>query len=189
MEFNEVIKRRASIRNYSPKKPRTEDIIKCLDYANLAPSPGNLSLLRYIIIENQEKIDKIAECCQQKFIKQAKIIVVICSDSKRAINLYDERAEKYIKHNAGAAIENFLLKITEMGLASCWVGAFVDSMVKNELRIPEEIEIEAIFPIGYQAKTNKTKQKTKLSINEKLFFETWKNRYRMPLEKVRREDI
>jgi nitroreductase len=189
MEFDEVIKKRASIRRYSSKKPKIEEVIKCIKTANLAPSAGNLDFLRYIIVEDFKKIEKIADACQQKFIQQAQILVVVCSDRKRANILYEDRADAYIRQGAGAAIENFLLKITEMGLASCWVGAFCGNIVKSELRIPDEIEVEAILPVAYQAKFDKTKQKHKLPIDERLFFETWSNKYQRGLERVRRGDI
>ncbi|MBS3075723.1 nitroreductase family protein [Candidatus Pacearchaeota archaeon] len=189
MEFNEVIKKRASVRSYALKKPNIELVIKAIESSNLAPSPGNLDILRWMIVENKEKIAKIAEASQQEFIKQSQILVVFCSNSKKAKPIYDDRADKYTKHHAGAAIENFLLKITELGLATCWIGAYVDESIRDILKIPENIEIEAIFPIGYQAKLCKTKQKPKLSIFEKVFFEKWGNRYHFPLEKVRREDI
>jgi nitroreductase len=189
MEFNDVIKKRASVRNYGLKKPNVELVIKAIESSNLAPSPGNLDIIRWVIVEDKNKIDKIAEASQQEFIKQSQVLVVFCSNQKKAESIYDDRAEKYIRQHAGAAIENFLLKITELGLATCWIGAYVDESIKGILGIPGNVEIEAIFPIGYQAKLCKTKQKPKVSIFERVFFEKWGNRYHFPLEKVRREDI
>lgn len=189
MELNEAIKKRCSIRNYRLKKPKPEIIIKAIESANLAPSPGNLDLLKWIIVEDSEKISKIAEACQQEFIKKSQIIVVFCSNPKKAEPIYEDRTDKYVKQHAGAAIENFLLKITELGLATCWIGAFVDDSIKNILKIPENIEVEAIFSIGYQASLDHTKQKPKKSIFERVFFEKWNNRYHFPLEKNRREDV
>ena len=78
----------------------------------------------------------------QSFIADAPFIVVVCSDKKEAELLYEERAERYVKHHVGAAIENFLLKITDLGLASCWIGAFSDNAIKDILEIPEDIHIE-----------------------------------------------
>ena len=46
MDFNKVIKQRSSIRRYSDKKPKIEDVVKLIDAANLAPSPGNLPILQ-----------------------------------------------------------------------------------------------------------------------------------------------
>ncbi len=175
MDFNKVIKTRASLRNYSPKKINYEKVLSIIESANSAPSPGNLSILKYIIIDNPETIQKIAQACQQKFITKSQYIVAVCSDSKQTKIMFDERAEKYIKQHAGAVIENFLLKITDLGLASCWVGAFSDITIKKILKIPDEIEVQAILPIAHKSKI-KTKQKAKTNLNNIIYFDTWKNK-------------
>ncbi len=184
MEFENLIKKRASIRRYSDKKPRIENIIKLIEIANSAPSPGNQAILKYIIIENKEKIEKIAEACNQPFISQSKILIVICSESKATMVAYESRARKYIKQHAGAAIENLLLAITNIDMASCWVGAYSDLVIKRALEIPEEVDIEAVIPIGYQHKTDRTHQRKKPLLGERIFFEKWRNKYRSPFVKV-----
>ena len=184
MDFSTIIKNRASIRNYSDKKPKYEEIIDAVEAANLAPSPGNLPILKFIIVEDEELINKIAQACQQEFIKTALVLVVVCSDSKKIKIMYDKRADKYIKQQAGAAIENFLLKITDMKLASCWTGAFSDITIKNALKIPDNIEVEAVLPIAYPNKTDKTKQKPKPNLGNIVYFETYGNKYKKPIRKI-----
>ena len=184
MDFEKVIKQRASIRNYSDKKVDSDKIMEIIEAANLAPSPGNLPILKFIIVEEKETINKISQACQQSFIKTAPVLVVVCSESKNTDKMYDERADKYIKQHAGAVIENFLLKVTDMKLASCWVGAFSDVSIKNILKISNDIDIEAILPIAYQAKTDDTKQKQKPSLMNTCYFEEWKNKYKKEIRKI-----
>ncbi len=179
MEFDKVIKKRASIRNYSLKKPKPEEIIELIGAANTAPSPGNLEIVRFIIIEDKGKIHQLAQCCQQKFVSDAPYVVAICSYPQRVKRMYDKRTEKYIQHHVGAVVENFLLKATDIGLASCWVGAFTPE-TKDILKIPEDINLEVILPIGYPEKINKTKQKPKHSLNNRVFFESYGNKYQKP---------
>ncbi|MEK6859217.1 MAG: nitroreductase family protein [Nanoarchaeota archaeon] len=180
MEFQDLVRKRASVRRYSDKKPDIKNIIRCIDTANLAPSPGNLALLKYVIVENKQKIEKIAEACQQDFIAQSSILIVICSEQKNVTTAYEARGRKYLKQHAGAVIQNLLLELTNLGLASCWVGAFSDISIKRALNIPDEIEIEAILPIGYQLKTDRIIQRKKPLLENRIFFETWKNKYRKP---------
>jgi len=189
MEFEEVIKKRASIRKYSNKKPNVELAIAAIESAHVAPTPGNLQLLKYLIVQDKDKIRQIAEACQQQFISQAQIIVVVCSDSKQADKMYDKRAEKYIKQHAGAAIENFLLTITDLGLASCWIGAFSEYTVRTALNIPENIGIEAILPVAYESKTSHTSQKKRTPLVGKIYFESYGNIYGLKTSQVRRADI
>mgnify|MGYP001953254937 CR=1 FL=1 len=85
--------------------------------------------------------------------------------------MYDKRADTYTKQQAGAAIENMLLKITDLGLASTWTGAFSEITIRNALKIPDNINIEAILPIGYPTKKHKTKSNPKPPLEERVFFE------------------
>jgi len=190
MDFKKLIKKRASIRYFSDKKPKIEDVVKLIDAANLAPSPGNLPILQFIIVEEPDRIAQIAEACQQEWIKQAPFLVVFCSTPTKPTLLYEDRADKYIKHHAGAAIENFLLMATDMGLASCWVGAFSDITLRRILKIPEgKADIEAILPVGYQHAYDKTVQKTKRTLGERLRFENFTNKFKSPFIKLSRSKI
>lgn len=183
MDFETLAKKRASIRRYSDKKPKIETLIKIIEIANTAPSPGNLPILKYILVQDKEKIKKISEACTQDFIADSPYLIVLCSESKDTEIMYDKRAKKYIKHHVGAAIENMLLYITELGLASCWIGAYSEMMIKNILKIPENIEIEAIIPVAYQLKIDKTTQKKKPPISKRIFFEEWGNQFSKPIKR------
>ena len=188
MEFQEVLDKRTSVKKFSSKKPSIELIMKAIFSANMAPSSGNLNVLRYIIVEESKIIGKIADACQQEFIREAPYVVIVCSDLSQLKRMYDIRAEKYLRHNAGAAVENFLLKITELGLGSCWTGAFSESILKNHLNIPENVNIEVILPVGYEVGKVKTRQRYKQNLINRVFSNSWGNKYR-PFTKVRREDV
>lgn len=186
MDFDGLIKKRASVRNYSIENVPYSKILDAIEAASLAPSPGNLSLLRYIVIQNSETIDKIAQACQQLFVSGATAVVIVCSVPKEAEIMYDIRASRYLRGAAGAAIENFLLKVTDLGLVSCWVGAFSEMMIRSELKIPDSVEIEAVLPIAYPQKGDKTKQRPKPQMGNILFFEKYGNKVSSPPPKVKR---
>ena len=184
MNFDTLLKKRASIRKFSSKKPKEEQIIDIIEAGNLAPSPGNLPILTYTIVENPELINKIANACQQDFIKQAQVIIVICSNQKKVNIMYDKRADKYTKQHAGAVIENMLLKITDLKLASTWVGAFSELTIRNALKVPDNINIEAILPIGYPL-NKQTHQKPKPPLEPRVFFDKYKNKEKIPTIKLK----
>jgi len=184
MSFEDIAKKRASIRRYSDKKPKIETVIQIIETANLAPSPGNMAIVKYLIIKEKDTIDKIAEACRQNFIADAPYLVLICSELKEVESAYEARGKKYLKQHVGAVIENMLLEITDLGLASCWIGAFSDLTIKNLLKIPDNIEIEAIIPIAYQLKIDKTVQKKKHSLTPRLFFESYGNKFLKPFKKI-----
>ncbi len=184
MDVDKAIKLRHSVRNFKTTKPANwRDVIKAIDAARLAPLAGNISSIRFVLVTDKDKIFQIAEAAMQPFIADASYIVVVCTFGSQTKTAYGEKADIYTKQQAGAAIENFLLKITDLGLASCWVGAFTEEMVKKILFIPDNIAIEAILPVGYESPP-KSSQRTKRILENVLYFNKWKERYMVPFRKV-----
>ncbi len=175
MELDKAIQSRKSVRKFKSRKPDYQLIIECIDAARYAPMAGNNYTLKFILIDNQEMIQKIADCAQQPFITQAQYVVVVCSNPSRTANSYGKRGEMYCKQQAGAAIENFLLKIEELGLSTCWIGHFTEGEIKRELKIPKEVNVEAMFPIGYEYDKKRTKR-VNIDLDRILYFNRYKQK-------------
>lgn len=182
MKLKKAIGERHSVRRFTSKKPSWRDVIEAIDSANHAPLAGNISSLRFILVSDEEKIQKLSEAAGQDFIASACYVVVVCSEDMQTIRSYGDRGEIYCRQQAGAAVENFLLRVTDLGLASCWVGAFVDEMVRRILEIPENIKVEAILPVGYEM--GKGKSRRKLELDSFIYFDFWKNKYMKPPRKM-----
>ncbi len=170
MELEEAIKKRKSVRNFSVKKPSWRDIIQAIDYARFAPMAGNIYSVKFIFVSDREKIDKIAEACQQEFVGKVHYLVVVVSDRENVKKNYDFYDKQFGAQQSGAAIQNFLLGITEKGLSTCWVGFFVEDQIKRTLSIPEKMCVEAVFPIGIEHQFMKGRSKTKIDLDSILFF-------------------
>jgi nitroreductase len=174
MELDKVIKNRRSVRKFKDRKPDWRRIIECIDSARFAPMAGNNYTVKFIVVDDEEKIKKITQSCQQDFIAQAKYVVVVCSNPSRTINEYGEKGEVFCRQQAGAAIQNFLLRITESGLSTCWIGYFVEEQIKKTLDIPKDVNVEALFPIGYESEKPKTR-KMKIDLDRILYFNSYGN--------------
>lgn len=179
MDLDKAIKERHSVTNFkTTKKPDYKQIISIIEAATKAPLAGNIFTIKYVLVQDKEKIKALAVATQQDFVGKVDYILVVCSDQHELEKMYYERAIPYSRQQAGAAIENIFLKTTELGLATCWVGAFSEETVKRLLKIPDNIIIEALMPIGYEL--GKTKQKAKPDLDRVLFFEEWKNKVMKP---------
>lgn len=174
MELSKAIQNRRSVRKFSKKKPEWRNIIECIDSARYAPMAGNNYTLKFILVDEEEKIKKLADSCQQNFISDAQFAVIVCSNPSRTINLYKEQGENFCRQQAGAAIENFLLSVEEYGLSTCWVGYFDEVQIKKDFDIPKEVNIEAIFPIGYETEKPRVK-KAKIELDRILYFNRYGN--------------
>jgi len=172
--IDKIIQSRKSVKKFNSNKPDWRNIIECIDAMRFAPMAGNNFSLKFILVDDKEKIIKIAHASEQRFIENVQYIVVVCTDPGRTKIAFEDRAELYLRQQAGAAIENFLLKITEIGLSTCWIGHFQEERIKECLRIPENIRVEALFPIGYEFK--KTPLKRKPDLDALLYFNEYKKK-------------
>lgn len=180
MQLKNAIGTFHNVKKFSNKKPDWRDILECIDTARFTPMAGDNFSLKFILVDDEKIIKKLAEAAQQEFIQDTQYVVVVCSNPKRTTTLYKERGEIYCRQQAGAAIQNILLALTEKKLATYWVRHFVDEMIKGELKIADEINVEALLPIGYEF--GKTKRKEKIDLNGILYFKNWGNKRMKPVK-------
>jgi nitroreductase len=171
MEFNSIIEKRHSVRSFRSKKASWKLVLEAIDAANQGPFADNINPLKFLIIEEQSTIDKIAELSGQLWINESNMLVIVCSDDTHLEHLHSQRGKRYARQQSGAAINTFILKLTDLGLSSCWVGSFTDDRIKQNLKIPGHIELEAIIPVGYE-KTKNVKRR-KRPLENTLNWEYW----------------
>ncbi|MEK6825370.1 MAG: nitroreductase family protein [Nanoarchaeota archaeon] len=172
MELDSIIEKRHSVRSFKDKKASWKLVLEAIDAANKGPFADGRNPLKFLIIEEEPTINKIAELAGQLWINESSILVLICTDDTNLENLHGKRGKKYSRQQSGAAINTLILKLTDLGLSSCWVGAFTDEQIKQYLKIPSHIELEAIIPIGYE-KSKPSLRRRKKALDNSLFWEKW----------------
>jgi len=174
MKTEDSIRKRRSIRKYSSKNVKFSDITEICDAARLAPLAGNIAYLKIIVVSNKSKIKELAQASQQPFIADAPYVLVLCSDKSHVLKSFPDVGERYIKQQAGAAVENMLLRITDLKLASCWIGWFDDNEIKRIFKIPARVDIEALIPVAHPIK--EPGKIYKQNLGQILYYDTWNNK-------------
>ena len=95
MDLNKAIQSRHSVKKFKEKKPDWRKIIECIDSARYAPMAGNIFNLKFILVDDKDKIQKITQAAQQQWISQAKYIVVVCSNPSKISDAFRKKAEIY----------------------------------------------------------------------------------------------
>jgi len=183
MQLQDAIKKRKSVRKFSSKKPDWRKIIKAIDSTRWTPMAGNYQTVRFILVDDPEKIKQIQVACQQDFVGQVDHIIVAVSDYEYLRKMYPDFADIYGRQQAGAAIQTLLLSLVDLGMSSCWVGWFDESEIKRTLTIPEDCAVEAILPVGFETKINIARAK-KTELEHIIFFNKYKNKYKEQRSKV-----
>lgn len=153
MNLDSCIEKRKSIRKYSSKKVNIKLIGQLLETATKAPSAGNIQNWKFIVVSDKKTKNKLTEASlNQKWMKAAPVFIVVCSDAQIVKKLYPKRAKLYSQQNCAITCTYIMLKATDLGLGTCWVGAFNPKTVQRLLKIPDNLIPEAIITIGYPQK-------------------------------------
>ncbi len=176
MDVYETIKNRRSVRKYLDSPIPFDKIARIIDAGHNAPCAGNLQAWRFIVVKTKEKIAEIAKnAYEQLWMGTAPVIIVICADNTKIKRAYGVRGERlYSIQDCALAAMNMLLAAEEEDLASCFVGAFDERMLKRTLDIPDTARPQAIITLGYPDEKPATPLKTELK--DILFFDKWGNR-------------
>lgn len=157
MLLDECIKERRSCKSYLEKEVPMELIYEILEAATYAPSAGNLQNWYFLVVTDIAKREAISKLClEQMWMLQAPVHIIVCNRKQRVTQMYPKRGEMYGTQACAAAIQNMLLKAHDVGLASCWVGAFNQDSIANLLKLPQGVDAEAIVTIGYPVRRDTT---------------------------------
>jgi nitroreductase len=150
MEFADVVATRKSVRGYSNKPVEEEKLAKILETARLAPSWANKQCCQYIVVKDKGIISKLSSV-YNSWLKQAPVVVVACADPYES-GSHD--GMDYYLVDVGISMQQLILAATDLGLGTCWIGAFTENKVKKVLNIPENVKVVALTPVGYFSEEN-----------------------------------
>jgi len=149
----DTIKDRRSIRTYKGKRIPTDKLEKLLKAARLAPSAGNEQHWKFIIVENEKiKNQLVTASNNQAFIGTASHVIVGIGDPTK----------KWHQVDLAIALEHIVLEAVEIGLGTCWIGAFNEDEVNKILKIPQDKKIVSLLTVGIPAESPAAKPRKAL---------------------------
>ena len=187
MNYSALIQNRKSVRAFSDKSVFFGDLDNIRRYYTTAVRrlvPELKTELYFFGTDAREALEGAAG--YNSFLIGAPQYLVLMSEKAELAGL-----------NAGYVMEDLILKLTDMGLDSCWL-TFTDSdTVKHELGIDSNLEVAAIAAFGYGIKTVKRPRINILSmsnidiqaqrqytepkrrVQDMAFLDTWGNTYKL----------
>lgn len=178
MEVFECIKSRRAVRKFLRKDVPWEQISLILDAGRMAPTAGNLQNFKFVVVLDEDKKKAIAEACVKQFwIAEASVLIIIIGEPEKAKRFYGERGVNlYTIQNCATAAENMMLEATNLGLGSCWVGAFPEDAIRRILSVPDEYIPYVIIPVGYPDEV--APEPAKFPIENFTYFNGWRSKIR-----------
>lgn len=172
MKFSELVYHRQSTRAYKQDIVEESKLATCIESARLAPSACNSQPWKFIIVDEPDLKNRIAQATSNKllplnhFTKQAPVHVVVVNEgSNFSATLGNKiKNKEFSLIDIGIAVEHFCLQAHEEGLGTCILGWFDEKKVKELLNIPKNKRPELIITIGYP--NEKYRDKKRKNINK-----------------------
>ena len=160
MDVFTAISQRKSMRAYKETDVEEDKLKKILEAARLSPSASNRQEWKFIVVKNKETRKKLANAAfGQSFIGEAPVVIVACGTDTKTIMLCGQPAYTV---DVSIACAFMILQAYELGLGTCWIGAFKEDETKKILNIPEHVRIVAMTPLGYPTQPPSKKSRKRL---------------------------
>ncbi|MHA2069448.1 MAG: nitroreductase family protein [Candidatus Thorarchaeota archaeon] len=169
MEFLELAKQRYSVRAYKSDPVEDDKLQKVLEAARMAPTASNRQPFQLIVIHTQGREEELGRICRASWFTKAPIVICICGISTQSWVRRDGR--NYCDVDVAIAMDHLVLAATDLGLGTCWIGAFHPDAAREVLKIPDDAEPIAFTPLGYA--DDQPRDKMRKSIDELVRYEHW----------------
>lgn len=153
----DIIGKRRSVRAYLDKPVEDEKLEQIIEAARLAPSTCNLQCWRFVVVRDRATREELVEkafggfIVPNRWIGTAAVLIAVCVEPNLVVHRLGGRIQGVDYHvlDAGIATEHVVLRATELGLGTCWIGWFNERWVKKILKVPKRVKVVALLSLGY----------------------------------------
>lgn len=155
MDFLALAKERFSVLEYERREVEPEKIGKILDAALAAPTACNNQPQRILVIDSEEKRQKLNSVIPGE--RYAPAAFLVCCDKRECwVRPMDGKSSGEI--DAAIAATHMMLEATALGLGSIWVMYWDADKMRAAFSLEESIEPVALLIVGYRAANTTPRQ-------------------------------
>jgi len=162
MEFQEVVRKRYSVRAYDPRPVEEEKLGRVLEAARLAPTACNIQPFRVVVIPTKGREAELRRVYGREWFVQPPFVVAVCALPNEA---WKRRHDGWnaAEVDATIAMDHLILAATAEGLGTCWIAAFDPKAAREVLGLPEGVVPVAFTPLGYPADSQPPRKRRSLA--------------------------
>lgn len=169
MSFLKLATRRISVRGYTNDPVRPEDLEHVLEAGRMAPSAANRQPWHFLVLRDPDARAALRPAYEREWFIRAPVIIVVCVEPSKAWVRSD--GINYAWVDAAIAMDHMTLSAADLGLGTCWIGAFQAPKLREILRLPDGIEPVAMTPLGTPADGGRPK--TRKTLAEIAHWDRW----------------
>ena len=182
MELDDAIKGSYACRDFLSKEVPLSTVWEIINSATRAQSAANMQNWFFLVVRDDSKKEEIAiASLKQTWMSKAPLYLVFCNNTEKVERLFPKRGRLYSTQAMAVAAQNAILKIHELSLASCWIGAFDEKAVQRILSLPETVIPEIILVVGHPG-SKKLKPHLRTDLERFTYFDTYENTQVIPEE-------
>ncbi|MFP4248168.1 MAG: nitroreductase family protein [Armatimonadota bacterium] len=171
MDVMDAIEQRFSVRKFKDYEVEESKLKQVLEAARLAPSARNLQEWRFVVVQNADMREALAEAANgQQFLADAPAVIVGCAVTSEHVMSCGLHC---FPIDVSIAMAYMTLEAVEQDLGTCWIGAFNADKVRDLLGIPNDVIVVGLMPIGYPDADAPPKKR--MSLNEIMMEEQWRD--------------
>jgi len=149
MKFSELAVARYSVRAYKPEAVPAETLAVVLEAARMAPTAANRQAFQLIVIETAGRGPELSKIYGREWFTQAPLVICACGLPEE--NWVRRDGKNYNDVDVAIVMDHLTLAAADVGLGTCWIGAFDPDAARDVLGLPDEVEPVAFTPLGYPA--------------------------------------
>lgn len=173
LNFLELAHKRRSVRAYQPEPVTPELLQAVLEAGRWAPSAANKQPVRFIIVTEEDRRRALGTAYARAWFWQAPVIVVVCVLPEEAwVRSFD--GQNYAAVDGALAMAHVQLAAAELGLGTCWIGAFDPAAVQRILNLPDGVEVVGMTPLGFPDVEPNPRPRSRLPLNDLVMRERWR---------------
>ena len=147
MEFQDVLKKRRSIRSYQQTPVPEDAIAKIRTAVELAPTACNLQPFKVFFITNPDLRKKISGIYQAPWLARAPAIAVVAGNYESCWKRLE--GDPIADVDCSIVMEHITLSAADCGLGTCWICAFRRADLDQVLGLTAPWRSVAMTPVGY----------------------------------------
>ena len=170
--FQELAENRRSVRAYKPDAVPEELLQQVLEAGRLAPSACNKQPWRFIVVKSETGRRALGAAYAREWFWKAPLVIAVCILTKEAwVRSYD--GKNYAMVDGALAMDHMMLAAAELGLGTCWIGAFDPTAAREILNLPDAVEIVGMTPLGFPDVEPNPRLRSRRPLGETVMKERW----------------
>ena len=170
--FLDLAEKRCSVRAYKPDSVPEELLQQVLEAGRLAPSACNKQPWRFIVVRSETGRRALGAAYAREWFWKAPVVIAVCILPKEAwTRSYD--GQNYAMVDGALAMDHMTLAAAELGLGTCWIGAFDPAAVREILGLPDGVEVVGMTPLGFPDVEANPRVRSRRPLGEMVLKERW----------------